>query len=854
MVFSLLRWDDTLMPRRVVREVAVSALWVIVLASTLAAAGQSAHVAATGAPASAAAARSASPSPGPTPFYTTERLTNGGGEVGIGSPDMEHVVKPSGWGTSENFTVVEYGGPGDLPLHDNSSHVLNTDSLGKNFFAGGPKSDLSAAWQNVDLTPKASDIGDGAHGDSKVRFVISAWLGGRLAGPDYAQVFVRFFGDRQNESGTKKCGTRQEPEAPCAVLGPVSREMRHATSILIPKACWQTVPAGSRSAKVSMVATRVSGYDNDAFFDKVSFILYGPHNTIPKRVPKCTSSPANALRRANIFAVDTRSVRCLWWTFTGVKLMLAFVFGAFALIVMPTSVRWWIRGVVTAVLAVAGGAVAQILLHLEPVFHAGDTGCMLDQSWAPSTVGFALLAGYSAFGTFYVFAHRWHFTVPWKNTLLFAGAFIVTFIIALGVIGHYSPKTDELASLDTALLVVALGMTYMMLAIPVEIQRFPDALKWGLFAVLLAPVVEPSTAAWNLWQIKNERVLHENQHRFFKVPAQRQNASGVRFEDVLFYTPTALDYGASAQIIFRAHLVSPGETKGCITPRLIAPGFLLRDVLVDPVPIPHAESTAAPRPDVHWEWVATSLHSGRQFAFMNVFLSPKCRRFDKTGDSEPAYGTEATPSRGNATENQADQNAFTSVFDQTESVWVARQFIALDDFAGALPWLSLLFAIITVIIAAFDLRSKQLAPRAAPTSPSAPPPTDVVAAGTTAPKAAEAPSAQAQPAKDEPPLPVVVPGPRAEPPQPQPQAPAEPPGPAEPPVPVAAEPETIEPAKPAPLDDVTPSSESPSDAEPSSDAEPPTGAEPPTDASLDNEEELQPDDAAPEPPPTKPPP
>ncbi len=679
-------------------------------------------------------APTASPSPGPTSFYATERLDNGGGELGLGS-DMEHVVKPSGWGTSGNFTVVEYGSRGDLPVHDNSAHVLNTDSLGKNFFAGGPKSDISIAWQNVRLDPIESDIGENPRGTSKVRFVIGAWLGGRLSSPDYAQVFVRFFGDRQNEGGTKRCGLPYEPEAPCAVLGPVSREERQDLSVLKPLSCWESVPSGSHSAKISLIATRVSGYDNDAFFDNVSFILYGPHQTIPKRVPKCRSSAANAFRAAHVLSFGKRSFQCLWWSFGGVKLMLAFVFASIVLIGMPIVVLWWIRAAASLGAGAVGWFAAQIALHMETVFHAGDTGCILDQSWATPTIGFALLAGYIVFGMVYVFARTRHFKVRWKNKLLFVDAFLVAFVVALGAIGHFSPKSDELERLDTALFVVALGMTYMMIAIPAEIEKFPRALKWGLFALLLAPIVQPATAAWNLHQIKAERVVHENQHRFFRIPGHSK-AGGVRFQDVLFFTPTSLDYGASAQIDFRAHLVAPGTTTGCITPRLVAPGFLLRDVLVDPMQIPaskapargvpvadsYPESTAAPTENVHWAWIATALQSGRQYAFMHVFLSPKCRSFAKAGDSEPAFGTDAAAVASRATDGNPTRNAFTPVFDETDSVWVARQFIALDDFAGALPWLTLLFTMIAVVIAAFDLRSKRLAEETVPRSESNVPP------------------------------------------------------------------------------------------------------------------------------------
>jgi len=48
-------------------------------------------------------------------LYGINLVTNGGAEADVGAPDSSHVVKPTGWTTTGQFTAVQYGASGGFP-------------------------------------------------------------------------------------------------------------------------------------------------------------------------------------------------------------------------------------------------------------------------------------------------------------------------------------------------------------------------------------------------------------------------------------------------------------------------------------------------------------------------------------------------------------------------------------------------------------------------------------------------------------------------------------------------------------------------------------------------------------------
>jgi hypothetical protein len=183
------------------------------------------------------------------PTFGTNLVINGDAESDVGAPDNDHIVKPTGWQTTGQFTAVQYGASGGFP----DKSTTGPANRGLNLFEGGnvPK---STAQQTIALGALSADIDAGA-----VSYNFSAWIGGWENQGDNAVVSVLF----RNASGTTLA---------TSTLGPVSETQRPGTS-LVQRSHQGAVPKGTRSALVSIVITRLVGTYNDGSVDNVVLML-----------------------------------------------------------------------------------------------------------------------------------------------------------------------------------------------------------------------------------------------------------------------------------------------------------------------------------------------------------------------------------------------------------------------------------------------------------------------------------------------------------------------------------------------------------------------------------------------------
>ena len=185
-----------------------------------------------------------------TAAYGSNVLHNGDAEAGFGATDATKSVKPEGWQTTGDFTVVEYDAKGEFADHSTPGSTTG----GLNYFAGG-NAPLSTATQTVSLAAIATDIDAG-----RVAYDLSAKLGGYGSRDDNAAVTVAFLA----ANGASLVQVE---------IGPVKADERLYNTAFVNHDTAGAVPKGARSAVVSIVLTRAGDGYNHAFADNVSLVL-----------------------------------------------------------------------------------------------------------------------------------------------------------------------------------------------------------------------------------------------------------------------------------------------------------------------------------------------------------------------------------------------------------------------------------------------------------------------------------------------------------------------------------------------------------------------------------------------------
>jgi hypothetical protein len=178
-------------------------------------------------------------------------IVNPGADAALGSPDDSQKMTPPGWTTTGCLTAVQYGASGGFP----SKTSPGPKNRGKNMFQGGPGCPLSTATQDIDVSALAAVI-DGGHAG----YALSAYLGGFSSQADNAAVTIDFKSATGHSLGK-------------ATIGPVTPAARAEVSGLLARTHNGTVPAGTRSVRVTITATRIDGSYNDGSADSLSLVF-----------------------------------------------------------------------------------------------------------------------------------------------------------------------------------------------------------------------------------------------------------------------------------------------------------------------------------------------------------------------------------------------------------------------------------------------------------------------------------------------------------------------------------------------------------------------------------------------------
>jgi len=225
-------------------------------------------------------------------MYGANLILNGDAESGSGSYSGSDVVSVPHWNSSGNFTVAQYGA---------STGVLATcpgpSSRGANYFAGGPNTAASSAWQDVNVSTIGSDI--------DADFVVcnlSGWLGGWSGDNDNAKLTAYYI----NASG-QTIGS--------LTVGPVLAADRVNVTGLLYRQATIRIPHGTRTIRCMLTMTRVSGSYNDGYADNLSLTLV---NSPPPAAPNNTNLLVNPGAELGSGSSDGSAVLPVpGWTTTG---------------------------------------------------------------------------------------------------------------------------------------------------------------------------------------------------------------------------------------------------------------------------------------------------------------------------------------------------------------------------------------------------------------------------------------------------------------------------------------------------------------------------------------------------------
>lgn len=193
------------------------------------------------------------PHPSRAATWGTNLLINPGGEHdrGFGSGDLDQAI--AGWTDPGPgmMSVMPYGTEGGWP----TGATPGPDNRGANFFMGGT-APLSEITQQVDLAALSPRIARG-----RIRFTLSAWLGGFEIQDDHAEVRLDFLSPEGIVIGGH-------------VLGPVTAEDRDFETKLLERSLTGYVPQRAVAARVTLRSVKRSGEASDGYADNLSLMLH----------------------------------------------------------------------------------------------------------------------------------------------------------------------------------------------------------------------------------------------------------------------------------------------------------------------------------------------------------------------------------------------------------------------------------------------------------------------------------------------------------------------------------------------------------------------------------------------------
>lgn len=177
-------------------------------------------------------------------------LQNGGGDATSVS-GCTVLASIFGWNTDGRVGICSYNAGSGYPAPTDPG----PPNRGANFFWGGGSA-ASSMNQVVSLASNATQIDAGT-----LPFTVSAYLGGYAGDQDAAKVTLTFLNQGGSAVGSS------------VTLGPVTPTDRAGKTGLFLRTNSGNVPAGARSARVTVDFNRVNGDSNDGYTDDISFAV-----------------------------------------------------------------------------------------------------------------------------------------------------------------------------------------------------------------------------------------------------------------------------------------------------------------------------------------------------------------------------------------------------------------------------------------------------------------------------------------------------------------------------------------------------------------------------------------------------
>ncbi len=190
----------------------------------------------------------------PGTLMETNLISNAGAEAATAGTAIRTAADVPNWVRTANFSTDSYDDPdGDL-----AGSNLTSPKAGSNYFWGGTGSELSSAYQDIDISAAASLIDAG-----RVSYTLVGWLGGWASQGDNTVVTADFKKWDQTKLST-------------ATIGPVTAADRNNVSGLLQRLTTGQIPAGTRVVRIRMTMSRTDGTANDGLADNLSLLLSSP--------------------------------------------------------------------------------------------------------------------------------------------------------------------------------------------------------------------------------------------------------------------------------------------------------------------------------------------------------------------------------------------------------------------------------------------------------------------------------------------------------------------------------------------------------------------------------------------------
>jgi hypothetical protein len=177
-------------------------------------------------------------------------FVNGDAEAGPGGNSGPVAFIPGWTVTTGPFTVVQYNSSGGFP----STGDPGVSVGGSNFFAGGPGSVDSSAFQTLDVSNIAAAIDAGS-----INYTLSGYLGGYLTQNDNAVIEADFLNGANSLISA------------VPLQGPLAAGRSGLTGLLL-ESLSGVVPTGTRSVNFVLTMHYAEGQYNDGYADNLSFI------------------------------------------------------------------------------------------------------------------------------------------------------------------------------------------------------------------------------------------------------------------------------------------------------------------------------------------------------------------------------------------------------------------------------------------------------------------------------------------------------------------------------------------------------------------------------------------------------